>query len=140
MSAALNRVLPRRRGKSAAAAISTRRESISTPGESKPTNPTLIALARRQAFRAVIERTSASDRWRRCWLVRSNVRLAGNLANAGCPVLQVEGIGLDVMLAPKPEPRIVRYELTNVEWAECDAGKERAPRAKRIRGVVAQLG
>src|SRR6267378_3940358 len=108
MWAALNRVLPRRRGKSAAEAISTR-------GESKPTNPTLIALARRQSFRAVIERTSASDRWRRFWLVRSNVRLAGNLANARCPVLQVDGIGLDVILAPKPERRIMRYELTDVE-------------------------
>src|SRR5258706_5907700 len=44
-----------------AEAISTRRESMSPRGESKPTNPTLIALARRPSFRAVIERTSASD-------------------------------------------------------------------------------
>src|SRR6266849_10929310 len=65
------------------------------------------------------------------------LRPPGNLGNAGCPVLQVEGIGLDVIQAPKPEPRIMRYELTNVEWAECDARKERAPRAKRVRGVVA---
>jgi hypothetical protein len=32
-------------------------------------------------------------------------------------VLQVEGIGLDVIQAPKPEPCIMRYELTDVEWA-----------------------
>ena len=29
----------------------------------------------------------------------------------------VEGIGLDVLQAPKPEPRIMRYELTDFEWA-----------------------
>jgi hypothetical protein len=34
----------------------------------------------------------------------------GNLGNAGCPVLPVEGIGLDVIQAPKREPRIMRYE------------------------------
>src|SRR5260370_549886 len=60
MWAALNRVLPPRRGKSAAEAISTRRESMCARGGSKPTNPTLIALARRLSFRVVIERTSAS--------------------------------------------------------------------------------
>lgn len=53
---------PPRRGKSAAPAISTRRESMSTRREAKPTNPTLIALARRLSFRAVIERTSAPGR------------------------------------------------------------------------------
>jgi transposase len=31
--------------------------------------------------------------------------------------LPVEGIGLDVIQAPKPEPRIMRYELTDFEWA-----------------------
>src|SRR5438445_9795023 len=99
MWAALNRVLPPRRGKSAAEAISTRRESMSTRGESKPTNPTLIALARRLSFHMVIKRTSAPDH-----SCPQRVRLAGNLGNAGCPVLQVEGIGLDVIQAPKPEP------------------------------------
>jgi len=29
----------------------------------------------------------------------------------------VEGIGLDVIQAPKREPRIMRYELTDFEWA-----------------------
>ena len=29
----------------------------------------------------------------------------------------VEGIGLDVIQASKPEPRIMRYELTDFEWA-----------------------
>ena len=49
-----------RRGKSAAEATSTRRESMSTRRESKPTNPALIAVARRLWYRVVIERTSAS--------------------------------------------------------------------------------
>jgi hypothetical protein len=40
----------------------------------------------------------------------------GNLGNAGCPALPVEGIGLDVIQAPKPEPRIMRYELNDYEW------------------------
>jgi len=31
--------------------------------------------------------------------------------------LPVEDIGLDVIQAPKPEPRIMRYELTDFEWA-----------------------
>src|SRR5258708_4692910 len=39
------------------------------------------------------------------------------LGNAGWPVLPVEGIRLDVIQAPKPEPRIMRYELTDFEWA-----------------------
>src|SRR5882672_9154961 len=99
MWAALNPVLPPRRGKLVASAISTRRESMSTRHESKPTNPTLIALVRRRSCRAVIERTSVPDH-----SCPQRVRLAGNLGNAGCPVLQVEGIGLDVIQAPKPEP------------------------------------
>ena len=48
---------------------------------------------------------------------RQHVRLAGNLGNAGSPVLPVEGSGLDVIQAPKPEPRIMRDELTDFEWA-----------------------
>ena len=48
---------------------------------------------------------------------RRHVRSAVNLGSAGCPGLPVEGIGLDVIQAPKPEPRIVRYELTDFEWA-----------------------
>jgi transposase len=31
--------------------------------------------------------------------------------------LPIEGIGLDVIQASKPEPRIMRYELTDFEWA-----------------------
>jgi hypothetical protein len=46
-----------------------------------------------------------------------HVRLGGNLGNAGFPVLPVEGIGLDVIQAPKPEPPIMWYELTDFEWA-----------------------
>src|SRR6266568_5268488 len=57
MWAALNRVLPPRRSKSAAEAISTRREAMTTRGESKPTNLALIAVARRLSFRIAIERT-----------------------------------------------------------------------------------
>src|SRR6266446_9667217 len=47
------------------------------------------------------------------WVIRvdfacpRHVRLGGNLGNAGCPVLPVEGSGLDVIQAPKPEPRII---------------------------------
>jgi hypothetical protein len=43
--------------------------------------------------------------------------VGGNPGNAGCPVLPFEGIGLDVIQTPKPEPRIMRYELTDFEWA-----------------------
>jgi hypothetical protein len=32
-------------------------------------------------------------------------------------VLPVEGTGLDVIQATKREPRIMRYELTDFEWA-----------------------
>ena len=32
-------------------------------------------------------------------------------------VLPVEGIGLDEIQATKREPRIMRYELTDFEWA-----------------------
>src|SRR5271170_1051779 len=46
-----------------------------------------------------------------------DVRLRGNLGSTGPPVLPVEGIGLDVIQASKPEPRIMRYELTDFEWA-----------------------
>jgi len=46
-----------------------------------------------------------------------DVRLGDNLGNAGCLVLPVEGIGLDLAQAPKPEPRIMQYELTDLEWA-----------------------
>src|SRR5258708_26340030 len=45
-----------------------------------------------------------------------HVRSGGNLGNAGCPVLPVEGIRLDVIQAPKPEPRIMQYVLTDFEW------------------------
>ena len=46
-----------------------------------------------------------------------HARFGGNLGGAGCPFLPVEGIGLDVIQAPKPEPRIMRCELTDFEWA-----------------------
>jgi len=45
------------------------------------------------------------------------VGLGGDLGNADCPVLLVEGISLDVIQASKPGPRIMRYELTDFEWA-----------------------
>ena len=46
-----------------------------------------------------------------------HVRLRGNLGSSGCPILPVEGIGLAVIQATKREPRIMRYELTDFEWA-----------------------
>jgi transposase len=45
------------------------------------------------------------------------VRLQGNLGSTGPLVLPVEGIGLDVIQESKPEPRIMRYELSDFEWA-----------------------
>jgi hypothetical protein len=57
------------------------------------------------------------------WVIRVNlayleyVRLRGSLGSTGPPVLPVEGIGLDVIQASKPEPRIMRYEPTDFEWA-----------------------
>jgi hypothetical protein len=59
-----------------------------------------------------------------------HVRLGGNLGNAGCPVLPVEGIGLDVIQAPKPERWIMRYELTDFE---CAAIKSFLP--NKLRGI-----
>jgi hypothetical protein len=50
------------------------------------------------------------------WHVRSMSGYGGNLGNAGCSVLPLEGIGLDVVQAPKRESRIMRYELTDFEW------------------------
>jgi hypothetical protein len=47
---------------------------------------------------------------------RRHVQLAVNLGSAGCPGLPVEGVGLDVIQASKPEHRILRYELTQFEW------------------------
>jgi len=43
--------------------------------------------------------------------------VTGNLGNPDPPVLPVEGIGLDVIKMPKPELRIMRYELTDFERA-----------------------
>jgi hypothetical protein len=46
-----------------------------------------------------------------------HVRLGGNLGIADCPVLPVEGFGLNMIQASKAGPRIMRYELTDFEWA-----------------------
>jgi hypothetical protein len=43
--------------------------------------------------------------------------------------LPVEGIGLDVIQAPKPDPRIMRYELTDFEWAAISAVGRVGPKA-----------
>ena len=40
-----------------------------------------------------------------------------NLSRAGYPVLPVEGTGLDVIQAPKPEPGVMRYELPGFDGA-----------------------
>jgi hypothetical protein len=47
------------------------------------------------------------------------------------PVVQflpVEGIGLDVIQATKREPRIMRYELTDFEWAAITSFLPNKPR------------
>ena len=54
---------------------------------------------------------------RRFWHVRSMSGYGGNLGSADCPALTVEGIGLNVIRATKRGPRIMRYELTDFEWA-----------------------
>src|SRR3954463_886218 len=48
---------------------------------------------------------------------RQHVRLRGNIRNAACPAVPVEGIGLDVIQAPKRRPPIMRYDLTDFEPA-----------------------
>jgi hypothetical protein len=42
--------------------------------------------------------------------------------------LPVEGIGLDVIQATKPEPRVKRYELTDFEWAAISSILPNKPR------------
>jgi hypothetical protein len=59
---------------------------------------------------------------------RQHVRLAVNLGSAGRPDSPVEGIGLDVIQATKPEPRIKRYELTDFEWAAISSILPNKPR------------
>ena len=45
------------------------------------------------------------------------------------PVVRaVEGIGFDVIYAPKPESRIMRYELTDFEWAAIRSFPPNKPR------------
>jgi hypothetical protein len=58
----------------------------------------------------------AGSRHRRAFQddVRHHVRLRGNLGSTSSPV---ESIGLDVIQASKPESRIMRYQLTDFEWA-----------------------
>src|SRR5260370_16175616 len=63
-------------------------------------SPTLVVDVRLGSFASVLA-------------CPQHVRLGGNLGNAGCPVLPVEGIDLGVIQVPKPEPRIMRYELTH---------------------------
>jgi hypothetical protein len=57
-----------------------------------------------------------------------HVRLRGNLASSGCPILPAEGIGLAVIQATKREPRIMRYELTYFEWAAIKSFLPNKPR------------
>ena len=59
-----------------------------------------------------------------------HVRLGGNLCR--CQVFSVEATGLEVIQAPKPQPRIMRYELTDAEWAAVRILK----RANRIMGCT----
>jgi hypothetical protein len=57
---------------------------------------------------------SAMGHSRRFWHV---VGMSGFGVISERPVLRVEGIGLGVIQTPKAEPRIMRYELTDLEWA-----------------------
>ena len=57
-----------------------------------------------------------------------HVRLRGNLGSSGCPILPAEGIGLAVIQATKREPRIMRYELTDFEWAAIKSFLPNKPR------------
>jgi hypothetical protein len=57
---------------------------------------------------------SVADQSRR-FLHIGGIRLAVNLEKAGCPNLPVEGVRLDVIQVPNPEPRIMRYELTDFD-------------------------
>jgi len=56
---------------------------------------------------------------RRFWHVR-DVRLRDNLGSTGPPVLPVEGIGLNVIQAPKPEP-LAFVKLASIRiWLRAD--------------------
>src|SRR5215470_5529538 len=57
-----------------------------------------------------------------------HVRLGSNLVNAGCPALPVEGIGMDVIRAPKRDPRIMQYEPTDFEWVAIGSFLPNKPR------------
>ena len=59
--------------------------------------------------------------------------------NAGCPVLPVEGIGMDVIQAPKPEPGIMRDELTDFERAAI-VGPRVPDAAQRLLAVRRRAG
>jgi hypothetical protein len=62
-------------------------------------------------------------RFHTAWVIRvglacpQHVRLPGDLGSSGPAILPVEGIGLAVIQATKREPRIMRYELTDFDWA-----------------------
>jgi hypothetical protein len=43
-------------------------------------------------------------------------------------LLWVDGLAWRVIQAPKPEPRIMRYELTDYEWAAIKASLPNKPR------------
>jgi len=43
-------------------------------------------------------------------------------------LLWVDGLAWRVIQAPKPEPRIIRYELTDYEWAAIKASLPNKPR------------
>jgi hypothetical protein len=70
-----------------------------------------------------------------------HVQLRGNLGSSGCPILAVEGIGLAVIQATKREPRIMRYELTDFEWAAIESLLPNKPRGiRRVDAVAIREG
>jgi hypothetical protein len=53
------------------------------------------------------------------WMMRTSTllwRMIRLLQNAGLLSMRVDGAARDVIQAPKPETRIMRYELSDYEW------------------------
>ena len=80
------------------------------------------------------------------WVIRDRVASAANLAMSVMPPkaavkqalgirrygpLRVDGAARDVIQAPKPEPRIMRYQLSDYEWTAIKPMLPNKPRGVR---------